>query len=65
LDSPDRHPAAEMAAPSVESQMVAVQSGLDVATEPVYYRDLRKWLDDPFQTPPLLPESEQLTLALA
>ena len=29
------------------------------------YRDLRKWLDDPFQTPPLLPESEQLTLALA
>ena len=29
------------------------------------YRDLRKWLDDPFETPPLLPESEQLTLALA
>ena len=29
------------------------------------YRDLRKWLDDPFQTPPLIPESEQLTLALA
>jgi hypothetical protein len=29
------------------------------------YRDLRKWLDDPFHTPPLLPESEQLTLALA
>lgn len=29
------------------------------------YRDLRNWLDDPFQTPPLLPESEQLTLALA
>ena len=29
------------------------------------YRDLRKWLDHPFQTPPLLPESEQLTLALA
>ena len=29
------------------------------------YRDLRKWLDDPFQTPPLLPESEQLTLVLA
>ena len=36
LDSPDRHPATEMAAPSVESQMVAVQSGLDVAAEPVY-----------------------------
>jgi hypothetical protein len=29
------------------------------------YRDLRKWLDDPFETPPLLPESEQLTLVLA
>ena len=29
------------------------------------YRDLRKWLDDPFETPPLLPQSEQLTLALA
>jgi hypothetical protein len=29
------------------------------------YRDLRKWLDDPFQTPPLLSVSEQLTLALA
>jgi diacylglycerol kinase len=28
------------------------------------YRDLQKWLDDPFQTPPLLPESQQLTLAL-
>ena len=29
------------------------------------YRDLTKWLNDPFETPPLLPESEQLTLALA
>jgi hypothetical protein len=29
------------------------------------YRDLRHWLDDPFEIPPLLPESEQLTLALA
>lgn len=29
------------------------------------YRDLRHWLDDPFETPPLLPQSEQLTLALA
>jgi hypothetical protein len=29
------------------------------------YRDLRTWLDDPFETPPLLPESEQLTLVLA
>jgi hypothetical protein len=29
------------------------------------YRDLRKWLDNPFETPPLLPESEQLTLELA
>ena len=29
------------------------------------YRDLRNWLDDPFETPPLLPQSEQLTLALA
>jgi len=29
------------------------------------YRDLRKWLDDPFQTPPLLPKSQQLTLELA
>jgi hypothetical protein len=29
------------------------------------YRDLRIWLDHPFETPPLLPESQQLTLALA
>jgi IS4 transposase len=29
------------------------------------YRDLQKWLDEPFGTPPLLPTSEQLTLALA
>lgn len=29
------------------------------------YRDLRMWLDDPFETPPLLPESQQLTLVLA
>jgi hypothetical protein len=29
------------------------------------YRDLRTWLDDPFQTPPVLPETEQLNLALA
>lgn len=28
------------------------------------YRDLRSWLDDPFETPPILPQSEQLTLAL-
>ena len=29
------------------------------------YRDLRTWLDDPFETPPLQPETTQLTLALA
>lgn len=29
------------------------------------YRDLRNWLNDPFQTPPLIPEPEQLTLALS
>lgn len=29
------------------------------------YRDLQKWLDDPFGTPPIVPESQQLTLALA
>lgn len=29
------------------------------------YRDLQKWLDDPFGTPPILPESQQLTLGLA
>jgi len=29
------------------------------------YRDLRNWLDHPFETPPLLPQSQQLTLALA
>jgi hypothetical protein len=29
------------------------------------YRDLTAWLDNPFGTPPLLPESQQLTLALA
>jgi hypothetical protein len=29
------------------------------------YRDLTAWLDNPFGTPPLLPESQQLALALA
>jgi len=29
------------------------------------YRDLTAWLDNPFGTPPLLPASQQLTLALA
>jgi hypothetical protein len=29
------------------------------------YRNLTAWLDNPFGTPPLLPESQQLTLALA
>jgi Domain of unknown function (DUF4372)/Transposase DDE domain len=29
------------------------------------YRDLSAWLDNPFGTPPILPESQQLTLALA
>jgi hypothetical protein len=28
------------------------------------YRDLTAWLDNPFGTPPLLPESQQLTLGL-
>jgi IS4 transposase len=29
------------------------------------YRDLAKWLNDPMETPPLVPLPEQLTLALA
>ena len=29
------------------------------------YRDLTAWLDNPFGTPPILPESQQLTLSLA
>jgi hypothetical protein len=29
------------------------------------YRDLTAWLDNPFGTPPILPESQQLTLGLA
>lgn len=28
------------------------------------YRDLQAWLNDPFGTPPILPDSQQLTLAL-
>jgi hypothetical protein len=28
------------------------------------YRDLRKWLDDPFRTPPIAPGPEQLTLGI-
>ncbi len=28
------------------------------------YRDLRQWLDEPFQTPPIIPLPEQLELAL-
>jgi hypothetical protein len=29
------------------------------------YRDLQMWLDGPFGTPPILPNSQQLTLGLA
>jgi hypothetical protein len=29
------------------------------------YRELTKWLHDPMQTPPLVPQPEQLMLALA
>lgn len=29
------------------------------------YRDLRAWLNDPFETPPLGPPEEQLALALS
>jgi Domain of unknown function (DUF4372)/Transposase DDE domain len=29
------------------------------------YRDLHKWIDDPFGTPPLTPQADQLTLNLA
>jgi Domain of unknown function (DUF4372)/Transposase DDE domain len=29
------------------------------------YRDLRKWIDDPFGTPPLAPQADQLALSLA
>jgi IS4 transposase len=29
------------------------------------YRDLTAWLDNPFGTPPVLPESQQLALTLA
>jgi hypothetical protein len=29
------------------------------------YRDLSAWLHNPFGTPPLLPDSQQLTLRLA
>jgi hypothetical protein len=29
------------------------------------YRDLTAWLDNPFGTPPIIPQSLQLTLALA
>src|ERR1035441_97790 len=36
LDSFDRDPPVEMAAPSVEGQMVPVQSGVNVAAQPVY-----------------------------
>lgn len=28
------------------------------------YRDLKNWLDDPFQTPPLIPPAQQLSLPL-
>jgi hypothetical protein len=34
--APDRHPAAQMAAPSFKSQMMVVESGFDAAAEPVY-----------------------------
>ena len=29
------------------------------------YRDLTQWLQEPMETPPLVPVAEQLTLALA
>jgi hypothetical protein len=29
------------------------------------YRDLRKWIDDPFGTPPVVPQTAQLVLGLS
>ena len=65
LDSLDRDPTAEMAAPSVEGQMVLSNLASMLRLNLFTYRDLRKWLDDPFETPPQIPETEQLTLDLA
>ena len=45
--------------------MVTVESGVDVAAELFTYRDLQLWLADPFGTPPVLPDFEQLYFTLA
>jgi hypothetical protein len=45
------------AARSIDKRILASMLRLNLFT----YRDLRRWLDNPFGTPPLVPLAEQLS----
>jgi hypothetical protein len=64
LDSPDRL-AAEMAASPFPSHWSLSNLASLLRLNLFTYRELRKWLDDPLHTPPLIRRPEQLTLQLA
>jgi len=65
LDSADRYAAVEMDAPSLQGEVVLLQFGFHVRLNLFTYRDLRRWLENPFGTPPLVPLAEQLSLDLS
>src|ERR1019366_9434149 len=65
LDSADRHAAVEMDAPSLQGEVVLPQSASMLRLNLFTYRDLRRWLENPFGTPPLVPLAEQLSLDLS
>jgi hypothetical protein len=67
LDSPYRLAGYQVAPLSLEGGVVLLEYGpptgglrLNLFT----YRDLRGWLDEPYAMPPLIPEPQQLKLAL-
>jgi hypothetical protein len=64
LDSLARNPAAEMLHHLSKAKWSLSNLASMLRLNLFTYRDLRNWLDDPFQTPPLLPESQPLTLPL-
>src|SRR5213593_1171219 len=65
LDSTHCDPPAEVPAVSLPAQLGSVQSGGPAEVEPLHLRDLWNWLDNPFETPPVALDYEQLSLDLA
>ena len=66
-NSPCRSTGYQVAAPPLKGWLVVLQYGppagglrMNLFT----YRDLNEWLNEPYATPPLIPEPEQLRLAL-